>query len=246
MTLTDEDVGALVAVLPGCTDAHRRSLLPRILREWSRIDLEEHLTRSTPRQIRAERQQINKVAKRARELAQALSELEPDGRFVIAGQLVEAGAGSRFGLLSHEDSFEADRRLDEAQKRLEELAKAATEAHRAFVPLPNRHETLLRYLVLLDLAAIYEWATRQRAGRRVGTDTSARPGETYGPFWDFASVAWPIIFESVAGVDYALKTWADARRRYKEKSPIIGNLHLRHPEWRIFEADRSRSTISKD
>src|SRR4029450_7881833 len=150
--------------LPGCTDVHRRSLLPRIFREWSRIDLEEHLRRSTPKQARAKRQRIDKVRKRARELVQALSQVESDGRFVIAGQLLETGGGLRSGLLGHEDSCEADRRLTEAQKRVEQLAQAATEASSAFVPPPKRHNTLVRYLVLLDLAAICEWATRERAG----------------------------------------------------------------------------------
>ena len=246
MRFSNAQVEALVAALPGCPDAHRRSLLPRILREWSGIDLAEHLTRRTPKQIRAERRQIDKVANRARELARALSEVEGGGRFAIASQLLEMETGSQVRSLSYEDKREGDRRLREEPKRLETLAKAAAQASRVFVPLPLRQYTLIRYLVLLDLAAIYEWATRQGAGRRVKTDSGDNAGMTYGPFWDFASAAWPIIFESVAGLDNALKTWAEGRRRYKDTSAIMWNLHMRHPQWRIQDTNRSRSTIRKE
>jgi hypothetical protein len=233
MKFTNAQVDTLVLALPGCTDADRRLLLRRIFKEWGRIDLEEHLTRRTPKQIRAERRQIDKVVNRARKLARALSEVEGVGRFAIASQLLEMEAGSEVSRLSYEDRREGDRRLSEEPKRLEALAKAAAKASTAFVPVPLRHFTLIRYLVLLDLAAIYEWATRQGAGRRVKTDISDDAGMTYGPFWDFASTAWPLIFKSTAGLDYALKTWAEGKRRYKDTSAIMWNLHMRHPQWRI-------------
>lgn len=129
--------------------------------------------------------------------------------------------------------MEADRRLSEEPRKLEQLAKAVAKASMFLRPLPHRQITLIRYLVLQDLAAIYEWATSQRAGRRVRTDIGIDAGKTYGPFWDFASTAWPIIFGSARGLDNALKTWAKAKKRFNESSPIIWNLDLRHPEWRI-------------
>ena len=243
MRFIKTQVDALVAALPGCTDARRRSLLRRIFKEWGRIDLEEHLTRSTPKQIRARRRQIHKVASRARGLARALTELESAGRFAIANKQLEMGTGSRNAPPSYEGSQGAHRRLSEEPSRLAALAEAATEASKACVPLPLRQSTVVRYLVLLDLAAIYEWATRQGAGRRVKTDMGDDAGKTYGPFWNFVSAAWPIIFGSVAGLDSALRTWAKGVKRYKEASAIIWNLDLRHPEWRIRETNRSQSAI---
>jgi len=168
------------------------------------------------------------------------------GRFAIANQLLEMDAGSRVDPLSYEDRWEADRRLSEEPEWLELLAKAASKASTAFVPLPLRQNTLIRYLVLQDLAAIYEWATRQRAGRRVRTDITVDAGKNYGPFWEFACTAWPMIFESVAGLDNALKTWAKDRTRYNEVSPLIWNLDLRHPEWRIREIKSSHSAVRQD
>ncbi len=246
MRITNKQVDALVGALPGSVDPHRRSLLPRIFKEWGRTDLEEHLTRRTPKQIRATRRQIDKVANRARELARALSDVESDGRFAIASRLLEMDAGSRVDPLSYEDIWEADRRLSEEPERLGLLAKAATKASTTFVPLPLRQSTLIRYLILQDLAAIYEWATRQRAGRRVRTDITVDAGETYGPLWDFACTAWPMIFGSVRGLDNALKNWAEGRRRYKEAAPLIWNLDMRHPEWRIRKTKPSHSAIRQD
>src|SRR5262245_61576651 len=99
MTFTNEQIKKLVAALPGCVDAQRRRLLPRIVKEWGQIDLEEHLRRSTSKQIQARRQQIEEVAKRSLELKRALSELKPHGRFAIASKLLKRGAASPFHLL---------------------------------------------------------------------------------------------------------------------------------------------------
>jgi hypothetical protein len=244
MRFTNAQVDTLIANLPGCIDAHRRSLLPRVIKEWSLIDLSEHLTRPTPKQMRAERQKIGKIARRADDLAQALAGLLDRGRFAIAREVVAPGSDWLIDHLQYEAVREADRRFQEEPKRLKELSKAAKRAATRFVPLPFRHYTVIRYLVLLDLAAIYEWATRQPAGRRVRTDID--PGETYGPFWDFAGTAWPMIFGSRRGLDNALKTWASGRKRYGEVSPIIANLGMRHPEWRIHKTSPSHSAIGRD
>lgn len=245
MTFTGEQIGTLVAALPGVADTHRRENLPCILKEWSQIDLEDHFSRSTPKQIRAKRKKIDRIAKEARNLAQALSEVQRHVGIAIAGQLLVTDAGSQFNLLNHEDSSRSKRRLDEELERLELLAKRAIEASTAFVPPPLRKSTLIRYLILLDLAAIFEWATQQSAGRRVKTDISDDAGKNYGPFWDFVSAIWPMIFGSVAGLDYALKNWAESRGLYKDASPIIRNIDMRHPEWRIRETGYSDSAISR-
>jgi hypothetical protein len=91
---------------------------------------------------------------------------------------------------------------------------------------------LKRYLVLQDLAAVDEWATREPAGRRV-KDAAEDSGQAYGPFWESVRRLWPPDFGSETGLDHAMKAWAKGRRDFAERSPFIVNIRLRHPECRV-------------
>jgi hypothetical protein len=233
MMLTSEQIDALVSALPGCTSGHRRELLPRVLEEWGRTDLEEHLERATPERVRTERRQMKRLARCASKLALALSDLEPDCRFAIASRLLGDETHGTADRRGYDERRQADRRLSEEPARLGRLASAATEVADGWVPLPLRHGTIVRYLILQDLAAIFEWATGGRAGRRVRSDAYDEAGQEYGPFRDFARATWPMIFGSEKGLDHAIKTWAKGRAQHGERSPFMLNLHLRHPEWRI-------------
>ena len=233
--LTKEQLDELVSALPGCRSPHRRALLPRILDEWGRIDLEDHLSRPTTERIRAERRQLQRVAGRAAALAEALSALDLTPRFAVASRLLRPGTNK----LTVGPSFQASQRMDRTlanyPARLHKLATTAKQIADDWAPPPLRTEMLKRYLVLQDLAAIYEWATRRPAGRRVRTDISDNGGKSYGPFWEFARAVWPMLFDSEKGLDHAMKTWAKGRREFGEWSPLIENMGLRHPEWRVFD-----------
>jgi hypothetical protein len=230
MEFTTAEMNMLVAALPGCDDSRRKELLPWVLREWGRTDLDEHLTRATREQIRAEQQQMKNVARRASELAQALADLGPDPSFAVARFLLASGDDAEEP--TYEQALAAAEVLADESAGLQRLAKAAL-AVAAGWTLPGRHATVIRYLVLQDLAAIFEWATGKHAGRWIRTDTSNDPGKPHGPFWNFAHAAWPIIFGSSKGLGNSLKIWASARRRIRERSPFIANLDLRHPQWRV-------------
>ena len=108
-------------------------------------------------------------------------------------------------------AHQIERRLAACPARIRRFEAAAGQAAATWVPLPMRAGTLQRYLVLLDLAAIFEWATGQTAGRRVRTDVWEEAGKEYGPFYDLARVVWPMIFGSEKGLSNALRTWAKGR-----------------------------------
>jgi hypothetical protein len=232
--LTKEQLDALVSALPGCKSPHRRGLLPRVLEEWTQTDLVDHLSRATPKQIRAERRQLEKLARQSDQLAQTLSGLALDCRFEVASRLLQPAAKARTIAPGFQSTQRMDRLLEECPARLQRLAQAAEHTAGGWVSGSLRPDMLSRYLVLLDLAAIFQWATDEHAGRRVRTDlVEEDAGKEYGPFYDFARAAWPMVFKSEKGLGYAIKTWASGRARYREKSPFIRNLDLRHPEWRI-------------
>ena len=87
------------------------------------------------------------------------------------------------------------------------------------------------YLVMKDLAAIFEWLTDRKATR--GVDRTDHT-ET-GPFWRFALSVWQVTFGTTRGLKAAMKNWAEARKLYHEHSSFLYNLTLRRPEWGIFK-----------
>ena len=85
----------------------------------------------------------------------------------------------------------------------------------------------------MDLAAIYEWLTKKKAGR--GVDSIL--GIEIGPFWDFVVTIWPVIFKSTgaAGLPATINNWAGARNKYDEESPLISNMSIANPAWGLFD-----------
>ena len=236
MNFTTEQIECLMAALPGCTDARKRKLVAMILAEWARIDVETYLNRSPPEQVLAEHQLLEKLASCATELAQTLSRLGPGSRLGVAYHLSKGRVGAETGVSAWYNGVrEIERRLSEAPARFEGLAGAATETAAHWDPPRVRRDTVIHNLILKDLAAVFEYATGQLPGRRIRTDAHVDAGQNYGPFWDFASTAWPVLFGSTNGLDYAVRFWAKVRAEHGESSAVVTNMHFRHPEWRIFE-----------
>jgi len=157
-------------------------------------------------------QSAEKFASYANKLAQTLSSLEPSSRFTIAYHMCKGKVGAETPFLAWYSGIrDNDRRLSEAPARLERLAAAVAEAAAGCRPPSLPHNSVIRYLILKDLAAMFEFATEQSSGRRVRTDAHVDAGQDYGPFWDFVSAVWPMIFGSTNGLRYALKFWASAR-----------------------------------
>jgi len=235
MQFTADQLATMVGAFSGLMDDRVRTTLPLILEEWGRVDLSEHLARKTPEQLRKEQRQLEQVANLARELRDALAGLAAAARFTLASRLDATARAPKAEAASNHEVQSAGTLRHLERRQLECLAQAAGATAGGWVPLPFRHTTVIQYLVLQDLAAIYEYVTGEIASRRVRGEDHPEAGRDYGPFWDFAVVAWRIIFGSNKGLSAALKRWAEARHRYDEASPVIANLALHHPEWRIYE-----------
>jgi len=236
MNFTTDQIERLMAALPACAEERHRKLVAMILAEWARTDVEANLNQAPPAQVRAERQVLEELALRANELAKTLSKLGPGSRSGVAWHLSKGRLGAEIGPRAWCDGIrEIDRRLGEAPARLEGLAAAATETAAHWGSPRLRRDSLIRNLILKDLAAIFEYATGQLPGRRVRTDEHVDAGQNYGPFWDFVSTAWPMLFGSTNGLDYAVRFWAKTRAKHGESSAVVANMHFRHPEWRIIE-----------
>jgi hypothetical protein len=99
-----------------------------------------------------------------------------------------------------------------------------------FNSLLDQRRNLPAYLLLLDMAAIFEWFTDREAAR----GSNDRPHQ----FDDFVGVLWSVIFGKADGSQAALKNWAKYKKEFEERSPVISNINFRHPDWRLFTNNR--------
>lgn len=221
---SDREVKLISLSLPAGVDQRRRDLLPEILHEWGQTDLPEHLSgkpRVTPRD-RLKR--VARVAKCAVVLLQALDGLNDRDRAHLAVQM-----RSTDGVNLLEAEFaQQEKRLNETHDFLTTLAAAGSKAPKR---RPGQPRNLTSYLIMMDLAALYEYLTGWQATRSVDRDT----GEENGPFWQFAAAVWPVVFGSDQGLPAAMKSWASGRSKYDDESPLVVNISLRHPTWGIFD-----------
>lgn len=240
MNFTAEQIASMMAALSGVNHERKRALLPRMLEEWGRVDLEEHLTRTTPKDIRKERKLLNVVAKYSRQLASTIADLDSTVQFALATRLTQLEAGIEIDAepasasLDYDEVRKLAKHLAGEPARLEQLARGANSVASYWQPVPLRHDTLIRYLVLQDLASIFEYSTGEIAQRRVRGEDHPQAGQEYGPFFDFVCAVWGIVFGSLTGLKAALKRWAQARQKYGERSAAVANMHLRHPEWQVY------------
>ena len=89
------------------------------------------------------------------------------------------------------------------------------------------------YLIMLDIAAIYQWVTGSRASRRY--DPYKDHDQESGPFWRFASAIWLAIHGTRDGLSAAMKNWARYRAQFGEEFALIANIAMRQPLWGLLE-----------
>jgi hypothetical protein len=159
-----------------------------------------------------------------------LNKVDEPGRTAIAAQMIIAERGQFRGVNPTEFATRIER-VNEESEFLANLAAIAPDEY--WQPTSSRRpRNIPAYLVLRDAAAIYQWLTGRAAEREVGRSSR----RDTGPFFRFASTLWPAVFgEGTAGLSNAMKNWASAKKRFRERSPLIINIAMRHPTWGIFE-----------
>ena len=223
---SEDAVERIKASLPAGSDQRRLDLLPLILAEWSVHYLPEHLSRESCGTVRKRFASLLKLGKRANELRQALDETDPRARTWIALEMArEQGSSS-----SLEKVAEIEERLTQESDFHNNLAAATTKLTEEKPPsLGSRN--IRAYLVMMDLAAIFEWLTYRKATREVDRIC----GKETGPFWDFVATVWPSVFgKGLSGLPSAIKNWAQARSLYGEASQLLMDIAMHHPAWGIF------------
>jgi len=217
-------IKSFAAALPEPMCERRRELLPQILREWIRTDLRRYLPLEKPIIRRKRVNKIQKVRKRASELSRALKTLDQHDRNFIINEILNAEGDVRRSRWA-----DLNKRLNEEGDFLTQLAEIKIQK-----PRPGQPPNYAAYIVLADAAAIFEWFTGKKATRVVDRDY----GNETGQFFQFASALWPVLFgKGIQGLPGAMKNWAQWRRSHGAISPLIANIDLRHPTWRVRECE---------
>jgi hypothetical protein len=242
--LTERHVQLFQKRLPSLS-ATRGLLFPYVLRDWWENELLGILLATDVQSWGRRQARLKKISKSAAAFAAALGALDKGDYWLLASALSEhKDAPNEWGA-------EVQQHLPHLQALLIDLATVATKHHRSGI---GRGKNRFAYPIMQDLAAIYEWMTVRMAQRSV--DRSE--GDECGPFWDFASAVWPVIFgKGDTGLYFAIKAWAEnqspdrldewkqaqagdpemwnwqgALDRHGNRSPAVINMSIRHPEWR--------------
>ena len=216
------NIDLVVASLPRTARGEQSlPLLPHVLCDWDQNELQQHFTVPSPTQRREIRDRARALRKPAAKLAKALADKKVRN-FIVSRFLVTAGQEIPFDFESVDATQQA---LTAAKTFLERLASIEMGGRRGQPP------NLIAYLVLRDLAELFEWTTGLVPTRQ----TDRIKGRETGPFYRFARVAWPIVFGNEAsGLPAAMKNW-ERYRNQGERSALMVKIDRRHPEWRIFE-----------
>jgi hypothetical protein len=220
---SDEFVQRLADSLPDPVTHRQLELLPHILRDWSNNELLRYLSWKSTAIIREENRKLEVVSECARQLLEALDDVGDD-RSRIVSLMLEA-EGRHWWESSRSEFADLIRRVNEERNLLPMLAAIRPPRQGRRHPRNDRALWVLR-----DAATIFEWFSDVSATREVVRGGS---NET-GPFYNFVSVLWPVIFgNGVAGLSATMKKWAAAGTRSGKVSPLIANMDLRHPSWGI-------------
>ena len=242
----DRDIRLIGASLPNTAIKWRVALLPKILGEWRKTDLLEHLTQVSRSEVKKRNKKLSAVSKRAASLEEALAALGDADRFSVSHAMAKESSASEDAGILTEKSWAFDSQIHEQLSFLRALSFGASQS----IPKPGRGNprNLPAYLVIRDIAAIFNYMSGQVAARSVGLtdagddglrekDGEARYYGEKGAFMKFASSIWPVVFgRADDGLGAALKNWSPLRN--KEESALISNIHMRHPEWRVFRRKR--------
>jgi hypothetical protein len=174
---------------------------------------------------------LKAVADTSAKLLRALDAIDRnDERFWIVRDMI-VGDGQR---LTPVNRTRLEKRFERMRDCLGKLSAASVAAGKIWKQGRGQPHNNAASLVLMDIVAIYEWLTGRKATRQVNRDTL----KDTGPFWEFAAAVWSLVFRNgTRGLSAAIKNWRSARKRKLKgtHSPILANIAVRHPEWRIFE-----------
>jgi hypothetical protein len=225
----DKELDQIARALPASASAHRLSLLPNVLREWAENYLPEYAVLADSRESAMDQTKRRaKVGSAAVTLQAAMAVLKPDDLSSIALEM-----GRTDESVPMRDRLEHfTEKLMEQSRSLSYLIAGVASLQKRMKSGPGQPRNIIAYLVLRDIAAIYGWVTGNKAHREVDRVR----GTEIGAFYQFAAAIWPLVFSSADdGLPAAMKNWSLARRQFREAFPLLINIGMNYPPWRILD-----------
>jgi hypothetical protein len=232
----DRTVRLITSSLPEAAIPERVESLSAVLQDWANNELRAYFSRESSADIKKRAERVELVGNRARDLLKALDSIDGTDMWEVAQRMPREETchwpkmkGHHLWRWSKTKRFV--QRIVEEKDFLDALTVAASEAWRRKRGQPPN---IISYLVIKDIAAIFEWCTELPATRQV--DRATR--QEGGGFHLFAAAIWPVVFgQGDDGLSAAIKKFAKYRNR--EGRALMANIKIRHPEWKVFEAPKA-------
>ena len=231
----DRTVRLITSSLPEAAIPERVGSLLAVLRDWANNELRAYFSREFSPDLTERAKRVEAVGNRARDLLKALDAIDGTDMWEIAQRMPQKTChwpkmkGHYWWEWSRSKKFV--QHIMEEKDFLDALIVATSEAwSRKRGHPPN----IISYLVIKDIAAIFEWCTKSPATRRVDRLTHQEGGD----FYKFAAAIWPVVFgQGDDGLLAAIKKFAKYRNR--EGRPLMAHMKMRNPEWKVFEEPKA-------
>jgi hypothetical protein len=232
----DRTVRLITASLPETALPERVESLLAVLRDWANNELKAYFSRESSADIKVRAKRVEAVGNRARDLLKALDSMDGTDMWEVALRMPRDGTCHWPKMKDHywwqwSKTKRFVQRIEEEKDFLDALTVAISQAWRRKRGQPPN---IISYLVIKDIAAIFEWCTKSPATRRIHRVTQKEGGD----FYKFSAAIWPVVFgQGDDGLLAAIKKFAKYRNR--EGRALMANIKMRHPEWRVFEAPKA-------
>jgi hypothetical protein len=181
--------------LPPDVDPRRRKLLPQILQDWADNELKRAKGIRPDKVFARERlKSFRRVIRHARALRESLADFDVSDN---AAYWLAYGS-DHVGFPDQDLVNRIKRQLEGQVELLTYIDAVAQKVELVFKKACDQRRNITSYLVMLFLAAIFEWLT----GLKPTRGSSDRPS----PFNSFLEALWPVIFENAdVGLEAAVK-----------------------------------------
>ncbi len=212
--IPDDEFVRITKLLPTVMDTDKSLYFHVLLDYWCGYAIPNHVQmfqKTAPETI----VRLSKTASAINSLNETINSLKEHDELTLGAMpliLKQTGSWRRSDIA--EVSAEINKMLDFAM----DIKNSINETVQKIRPKRGQRKNHFGHMIILDLAAIFKWATG-KTPTRVYNDYQ---GKETGPFRAFADHIWKyVISEDGKGFDTSFRNWSDHKK--EQSSPIVAN-----------------------